>query len=277
VGLLANLLGRRPQPSEFGDTDGMAREIARLRGAYLQLMKDCLIGFVYKDPGHNPKERNAPPAFHAELREIGLDWPHQAHSMIGNKRMLNLWEACETVIAEGVPGDFIETGAWRGGACIFMRAVLKAYGIGDRTVWVADSFAGLPPPDEQTYPHDRGSDFHEADALAIPVEIVQDNFRGYGLLDEQVRFLKGWFKDTLPAAPIGRLAVLRLDGDMYESTMDALRALYDKVSPRGYVIVDDYTIPSCRRAVDDFRQARGIADAVHAIDQDSVYWRKGER
>lgn len=72
------------------------------------------------------------------------------------------------------------------------------------------------------------------------LEEVQENFRRYNLLDDQVQFLKGWFCDTLPTAPIEKLAVLRLDGDLYESIMDGLNALYDKVSPGGFIIVDDY-------------------------------------
>ena len=76
--------------------------------------------------------------------------------MIGLKRLNNLQHCAETVIREGVPGDFIETGVWRGGACIFMRAVLKAYGDTTRNVWVVDLFAGLPPPDAHTYPADAG-------------------------------------------------------------------------------------------------------------------------
>ena len=255
----------------------MSREIARLRGAYLQLMKDCLIGAVYRDPGVNPYTEKMERRYEPEWRENGLDWPTMAQSMIGNRRMLNLWQACEDVIARGVPGDFIETGAWRGGACIFMRAILKTYGIGDRTVWVADSFRGLPAPDAQAYPADGGSPFHTVPELAVSLETVRQNFRGYGLLDDQVRFLEGWFKDTLPAAPIERLAILRLDGDMYESTMDALRALYGKLSPGGHVIIDDYSVPNCYKAVHDFRAAHGVVEPVRLIDDDSAFWIRAER
>ena len=104
---------------------------------------------------------------------------------------------------------------------------------------------------------------------------MKANFAKYGLLDDRVVFLDGWFKDTLPAAPIERLAVLRLDGDMYESTMEALTALYDKVSTGGFVIIDDYgCIDACRKAVHDFRDARGIAEKIVDIDGWGVYWRK---
>jgi hypothetical protein len=275
---LAKLLrqGLVVQP-EFRDKPALKREIARLRGLYLELMKDCLIGTIYEDPAMDPTA--ASPAgeknkFRADWRESGLDWPVLAHSMIGNRRMLNLWQLCEDVIARDVPGDFIETGVWRGGACIFMRAILKTYGVEDRVVWVADSFEGLPPPDEEKYPQDGGSLLHTKSALAVPLEEVRKNFGNYGLLDDQVRFLKGWFKDTLPGAPIERLAVLRLDGDMYESTMDALGALYHKLSPGGYVIIDDFNIVNCVQAVHDFRRQHRIDEAMQLIDASAVYWQK---
>jgi macrocin-O-methyltransferase TylF-like protien len=281
MGLLTKLIGAKDEErDEFAGADAMKREIARLRGAYLQLMKDCLIGAIYRDPGYVAAPAAAgemQPKFLPERREFGVDWPSVAHSMIGNRRMLNLWQACEDVIAGGVPGDFIETGVWRGGACIFMRAILKTYGVEDRTVWVADSFEGLPPPNEEAYPQDRGSDLHASAQLAVSLENVRENFRAYGLLDDRVRFLQGWFKDTLHAAPIERLALLRLDGDMYESTMDALRALYHKVSPGGYVIVDDLSVLGCNQAVKDFRDAHGIVDPMQPIDASSAYWRKGPR
>lgn len=240
-----------------------------MRSAYLELMKDCLTGQIYEDP---PLQG---PGFQPEWREQGLDWPTRAHSMIGNRRMVNLWQLCHDVIIQGVPGDFIETGVWRGGACIFMRAILKTYGVEDRIVWLADSFDGLPSPNEEKYPLDRGSLLHTHRALAVPLEEVQNNFRKYGLLDRQVRFLRGWFKDTLPAAPIDRLAVLRLDGDLYESTMDALDALYGKLSPGGYVIVDDYSlIDACRAAVDEFRERHRIDEPIQGIDTSAIYWQK---
>lgn len=278
MGLLGKILRTAPGPApEFGDVAALKQEVARLRGAYLELMKDCIIGKIYRDPGNAPIAGSPPtePArYRTEVREFGQDWPLVAHSMIGNVRMTHLWALCEDVIVRGVPGDFIETGAWRGGACIFMRALLKVYGVKDRTVWVADSFEGLPPPNEAQYPLDRGWDLHLVPQLAVSLEEVRRNFEGYGLLDDQVRFLKGWFKDTLPAAPIERLAILRLDGDLYESTMDALRALYDKLSPGGYVIIDDFGIDACRAAVEDFRRARGIDEPLVIMDVVMVFWQK---
>jgi O-methyltransferase len=206
-------------------------------------------------------------------REEGRNWPSYADTMIGLKRLDNLQSCVESVLRDGVPGDFIETGVWRGGACIFMRGALRAHGVTDRRVYVADSFQGLPPPDPAKYPHDEGDAHHIHPILAVSEEQVRRNFERYGLLDGQVVFLKGWFRDTLPNADIGALSILRLDGDMYESTLDALNALYPKLSPGGYCIIDDYSLPNCRRAVDDYREAHGITAPMTTIDWTSCYWR----
>ena len=208
----------------------------------------------------------------------GRDWPGTAHTMIGLARLDNIQQCAQRVLEDGVPGDFIETGVWRGGACIFMRAILKAHGVTDRSVWVADSFAGVPAPSPDKYPADVPTEFYSqffaADELAVSMEQVQDHFSRYGLLDGQVRFLKGWFSETLASAPIESLAVARLDGDLYESTMDALVALYPKLSPGGFLIIDDYYLPNCGKAVHDYRNQHGIADEIIPIDWASIYWRK---
>ena len=211
----------------------------------------------------------------SKIHLLGEYWPVRAHTMIGLKRLDNIQFCVETAIKEGIPGDLIETGVWRGGACIFMRAILKAYGDATRTVWVADSFAGLPPPNPGIYQADAGDIHHTyGDYLAVSREDVEKNFRRYGLLDQQVKFLQGWFKDTLGTAPIKSLAVLRLDGDMYESTIQTLEALYDKLSSGGFVIVDDYHLGPCKQAITDFRSAKNITDSITDIDGKGVFWRK---
>jgi O-methyltransferase/8-demethyl-8-(2,3-dimethoxy-alpha-L-rhamnosyl)tetracenomycin-C 4'-O-methyltransferase len=193
--------------------------------------------------------------------------------MIGTVRMRNLRYACETVLLDGVEGDFIETGVWRGGACIMMKGILEAYGDASRRVFVADSFAGLPRPDVENFPVDAGGRPDTWNELKIPRTDVENNFRRFGLLDKRVVFLEGWFKDTLPEAPIDQLALLRLDGDLYESTIQALDALYHKVSYGGFVIVDDYFLPPCAKAVQDFRERYGITSPILPIDGVGSYWR----
>jgi O-methyltransferase len=222
-------------------------------GLYLDVMKLSLTDLLYET---DPRLRAAISTGHYLLGR-GL-------TGIGMRRLDNIQELMQRSLRDGIPGDFIEAGAWKGGACIFMRAVLEAHGVADRSVWVADSFEGLPLP--QLPPERR---------MIAPLEMVQDNFRRYGLLDGQVKFLKGWFKDTLPKAPISRLAVLRVDADLYESTLQALEYLYPKVSRGGYVIVDDYGyFAGCSKAVDDFRARQKITTPLVKIDWTGVYWQK---
>jgi hypothetical protein len=247
--------------------------MADTRELYLDLMKRVLVNTIYEDAPIKAFDYGG--VAEDSLRLVGQDWPSVAHTMVGLKRLDNLQECLQTVIRENVPGDVIETGVWRGGASIFMRAVLNAHDEFERSVWVADSFQGMPKVDEGGHPFDREMELHQYnDVLAVSLTEVQRNFERYGLLDAQVRFLPGWFKETLPAAPIDRLAVLRLDGDLYESTMIALENLYPKLSPGGFVIVDDYLIPACSDAVHAFRDARGIVDPVLAIDGTASFWRK---
>jgi hypothetical protein len=234
---------------------------------YLDLLKRCLTDLIYGDAQGR--------AFDRQARDEGRDWPAAAHTMIGMRRLDNLQSCVVTVLEDNVPGDLIETGVWRGGATILMRAILKAYGAMDRRVWVADSFAGLPPPDPERFPQDTGDLHHTHPELAVSQEQVAANFERYGLLDDQVRFLKGWFRDSLPVAPIDALAVIRLYGDMYGSTMDGLVNLYPKLTPGGFLIVDDYGYAeACRQAVHDYRQAHHIREEILPVDWTGVYWRR---
>lgn len=197
-----------------------------------------------------------------------------SHTMIGRKRLDNIQYCMETVLQDNIAGDFIETGIWRGGAIIFMRGILTAFGITDRLIWAADLFAGVPIP---TLQEDHGFDISQRvfPFLTVSLDEVKALIARYDLLDDRIRFLPGWFKDTLPAAPIERLSILRLDGDLYESTMDALNPLYHKVSPGGFIIVDDYfSCPPCQQAIDTFRATNNITDPWIQIDEQSGFWRK---
>jgi Macrocin-O-methyltransferase (TylF) len=206
----------------------------------------------------------------------------EAVSMLTLARFDNIRNCVENILHNNVPGDLIEAGTWRGGATIFMRALLKVFGVTDRRVWVADSFEGLPAPNPELFPLEAKvhagpvmqKTYHN---LAAGLEEVKRNFAAYSMLDEQVEFLKGWFKDTLPAAPIEALSLIRIDGDFYDSTRDGLINLYDRLSVGGYVIIDDYGEDSwtyCRRAVDEFRAERQIVAPLISVDSTCVYWQR---
>jgi hypothetical protein len=254
---------------------------------YIDLLKRCVSNYIYDDDldlakgqaAVDPATGRPAPADAASrdprLKYYGAMWPSRAHTMIGIPRLENIQFCVEEVLRSGVEGDLIETGVWRGGATIFMRGILKAHGVTDRRVWVADSFEGLPPADRHRHPKESTVEFHKYRELAVPLDEVRGNFERYGLLDEQVRFLKGWFRDTLPTAPIEKLAVMRLDGDMYESTMDALENLYPKLSPGGFVIIDDYNVlRACNAAVEDFRRDKGITATLSLMPVCGAFWRK---
>lgn len=207
----------------------------------------------------------------------GMHCNQTADTMSNSASIDNLHYCVEQVIANEVPGDLIETGIWKGGLTVLMRGILKAHDVTDRLVWAADSFEGLPKPD----PRHTLADaiwyhlFEPLDGLRISYEFVQGVFEKYDLLDDQVRFLRGWFADTLPAAPIDRLALMRLDGDWYDSTRLALEVLYPKLSPGGFIIIDDYGLPfGCRRAVDEYREAFSIREPIQWANSQVAFWQR---
>lgn len=245
---------------------------------YLDLLKRTLTNTLFSVEPNTDQENEL--YFVSEFIDHYIQG--SAISMLPLARFENLQSCIVDVIGRGVEGDLIETGVWRGGATIFMRAVLKVYGVTDRRVWVADSFEGLPEPDPEKYPVEakahQGAVMKQAyNHFAVSLADVERNFQAFGMHDDNVRFLKGWFKDTLPTAPIGPIAVMRLDGDYYESTMDALTSLYDKLSIGGYAIIDDYgedTWTYCRKAVDDFRREKKIDAPMNRVDSKCYFWQR---
>jgi hypothetical protein len=156
-----------------------------------------------------------------------------------------------------------------------MKAILTVSDVKDRKVFVADSFQGLPKPEVDKYPADKSDKHHKYSSyLSVSQEEVENNFKKYDLLDDQVVFLKGWFKDTLSQADISQLSILRLDGDMYSSTIEVLEALYPKLSKGGFCIIDDYALTGCQKAVDDYRSKNGIKTPIETVDWTGRWWRK---
>jgi len=205
---------------------------------------------------------------------VGNFWPKRAHTMIGILRLNNLQQCIEDIIKNDIKGDLIEAGIWRGGAVIFIKLILNDYEIKNKTIYAADSFEGLPKPDEKKFPADKGDTLHKTDFLKISLREVKKNFEQYGVLDDKVKFLEGWFEDTLIDPSLEKFAILHLDGDMYGSTWTALENLYDKLSIGGYVIVDDYSLSGCSKAVDDFRALYGIKELIQQVDWTGIYWKK---
>ena len=192
----------------------------------------------------------------------------------------NIQFCLEEVHKNNINGDFVETGVWKGGACIYAYQVLKQLN-SNKKVFVADSFEGLPKPNAEKYPVDKNDPHWTINWLKIDLETVKNNFRIFSELDDSVVFLKGWFKDTMPTAPINKISVLRLDGDMYESTIDVLNYLYPKLSIGGYCIIDDFGPHGAHYATLDYRKKYNINEEIIHISGDPngvgarcVYWKK---
>jgi O-methyltransferase len=278
--------GRLPVPGR-----GVRR--AELRERYLDLLERAVTHSLYHPPDSGQAPEFAREAFERELarsgelerlavgrtqraRAEGRDWPVYAPTMVGRERLRNVRRCTEAVLSERVPGDLIEAGCWRGGVGMVMCGVLAAYDVHDRSVWLADSFQGVPPPNQEAYPADAGDLNYTADQLAVPLEEVRAGFRRFGLLDDRVQFLEGWFRDTLPTVRDRHWALVRLDGDLYESTIDGLENLYPGLAIGGFLIVDDFGFPNCRAAVEDYRREHGITEEIRRIDWTGVYWRRRE-
>jgi hypothetical protein len=244
---------------------------------YLDLLKRSLTHTVFdSEPDIDDDE------FRFTMARVAHYVESDAVSMMPLARFDNIQQCIEEILRNRVPGDLMEAGVWRGGATIFMRGALKAYDVADRVVWAADSFQGLPAPDPEKFPLEAKAQsgpvlqkaYHN---LVVSLDEVKRNFAAYGLMDDQVKFIEGWFRDTLTNAPINRLALMRLDGDFYESTRDGLNSLYDRLSLGGFVIIDDYGEDSwtyCRKAVDEFRAERHITDPLIPVDSKCCYWQR---
>lgn len=259
-----------------------------LKDLYLITLRDCLTGEAARDSvalPYWPLRRFLGLVFpnltigrkRVVRNGVPQSWPLHAPAMGGAAHMEKFKFCIESALQENIPGSIVECGVWRGGTSIFGAAVLKANGA-SRKVYICDSFAGLPKGKAS---EDLGNNWHQlGDFLAVSLEDVQDNFRRHHLLDANIEFVKGWFCDTLPKFD-DKIAVLRADGDMYESTMDILVNLYPKVSPGGYVIIDDYSIAACRAAVTGYLKSKNLNPQMFDVcgtnpagEQISVYFRK---
>jgi O-methyltransferase len=263
---------------------GPRPQLEALRVSYLELLKLCLCdltGVATRTVTWTENRR----LFSRELtgdqiewRAGGGDWPLNALTMVGLTRLDDLQACVECVVSEGVDGDLIEVGAWRGGASILMRATLDTLGADDRTVWVADSFQGFPLPEAEGDPEDRKLDLrlNAYDYLAAPLEDVTEHFARFGCA-QGVNFVPGFFEETMADLRGRGWSIVRLDGDSYKSTWLTLEALYPGLAVGGYLIIDEYHqpyLPMCRRAVDDFRREHDITEPIEQIDLNGARWRR---
>jgi O-methyltransferase len=253
----------------------------QLRSAYLELLKLSLCDLAgantqtaYLSYDKTVVYSRPPTEEEIRFRAVGKDWPLHGLTMTGLTRLDDLQACVESVVADGIDGDLIEAGVWRGGASMLMRATLDTLGEAGRCVWLADSFQGFPVPNAGSYPADSGLDLSPHEFLSVSVEEVRSYFARLGL-DHDLRFVPGSFHETMPGLRGGRWAIARLDGDTYESTWVSLEALYPGLAKGGYLIVDDYGfVPACREAVEDYRREHGIGEEIVEVDWNCVRWRR---
>lgn len=252
--------------------------IDRAQEMYLEMIKGLVSGTSFNDAEKSvspePTFKTIRP-FNLKARQWGMDWAYLGDTMTGWKRLDNIRKLLKSVVEDTIPGDYIETGVWRGGASVYARAVLDVLGQTDRLSYVCDSFAGLPPGDRSLDIKDKNWNLMHW-YLAVSDDVVARNFQKFGFLNSNVIFAKGFFNETMPhlKKKSNHFSVMRLDGDMYESTVDVLYNLYDKLSIGGYVIMDDwYGFPS-KTACEDFFKVHGIEPEIIQIDKLSAYWKK---
>lgn len=277
--------GLVPSPRPFAlPLPDTATARGRTPQLYLELMKKVVMNTVY-DPSPSTIDGSAYPAFTSRL------------TMIGTRRLDNTQQLLQVVISEHVPGDFIETGTWRGGSAMFAAAVLNVYqqlgagateGQPGRWVWLADSFSGIPAVRPKLYPAD--SQHMGAEMLSMDehnsARQVLASFKELGLYEDRaaIRILQGYFNETLPEPrkqevfAKRKFCLIRLDGDTYESTIQGLEALYPHLAVGGFVVVDDYMDwYGARMAVQDYRSAKKIRDPIAPVFHENVRFEEAQQ
>jgi hypothetical protein len=202
-------------------------------------------------------------------------------SLVGSQGMEATYDCTKRVLTERVPGDLVECGVAQGGSALLIGILNERFGNPPRRLWLFDSYEGLPEPTLEDYrggktgthvrPLPKGS------CLGTIEDVRRLLFQQHGLSDRYVQLVKGWFQDTLPVTHdrIESIALLRLDGDWYESTKVCLENLYDKVSAGGFVILDDYfSCYGCKRATDEFLASRKQEFPIVPDGRGGAYFQK---
>ncbi len=171
-----------------------------------------------------------------------------AQSMLGEYPTLTAtFELAKSLIDREVPGDFVEAGVYAGAECAVMAKAMMVTGATGRRVHLFDSFQGMP--------HCGPEDLEFIEANKQPGEArcslagVQTNMRRWGIPESLLVYHPGWFQQTLPCDDPAVIALLRMDGDLYESTKPCMAHLYPKLSVGGWAILDDYPLSGARKAM----------------------------
>ena len=254
-------------------------EAERWRMQYLELVKKAVTNYLHRDLTEEFRDSSeaASTACSEDPEGCESDWQigqgaGRVDGPYAQKRLgglVHIELLLQDVLDSEVEGDVIEAGCFMGGTAVFMRAVLEQKSGAQRRLLVADSFEGIPAPrtarglrvDGPGVAHGT-ADWPER--YSAGQARVRSTFRRYGLWDERVVLIPGFFNISLPSyfegAPLGSLALIHIDADAYESVLDALDTLYPRLSPGGHVIIDDFHLPAVRTAVHEYRDAQGVSE-----------------
>lgn len=194
--------------------------------------------------------------------------------------IVTLVRAVDRVIEQGIVGALVECGVYMGGNIEVMIRALQRHGVSNRDIYLYDTFAGMPKPEERDdeafggiaktsweahrteEDGDRGSNWMKAG-----VELVRQRIDPLGYPDKHLHFVKGMVEDTIPTTVPEKIAILRLDTDFYSSTKHELQHLYPRLSPGGILIIDDYgAFPGSRAATDEYAAEHGLNWLLHRVD-----------
>lgn len=194
-------------------------------------------------------------------------------TMTSLDRRASLIGAIDHIVRHRIAGDIVECGVWRGGSMMAAALALKDRGQTQRHLWLYDTFEGMSAPTEADRSHDGVGAQQQLDNTtrgegvwcAASLQDVQANLASTGYPAAQLHYQRGKVEDTIPATLPGRIALLRLDTDWYESTRHELQHLYPLLAPGGVLIIDDYGHwQGARRAVDEY--FAGTPVFLHRVD-----------
>jgi hypothetical protein len=197
------------------------------------------------------------------------------YTLVSVERIHNLYALAQRIESESIPGDAIECGVCNGGtAALIARTATRSKF--DRTLWLLDSFQGMPEVTNEDADGPGGdlASAHVGKEVGKEAS-VREALRRVGAKMERVRIIPGWFQDTFPLVTAEKIALLNIDADWYESVKLCLDTFYDRVVPGGFISIDDYGHwPGCKRAVDEFLHQRGISIELRSVDYTARWFQK---
>ena len=206
------------------------------------------------------------------LSRLKLIWKVNPYTMLSYRRLSTLHELACRFVRTKQSGSFIECGVRNGGSAAVMAAAAR--NSNNRHVWLFDSWEGLPEPDKRDFTGNP-EQVKKGKYLGSEDKVKEILFGGLKLDSARIHLIKGWFSDNLPRTEIGKIALLHLDCDLYESVKFCLDTLYDDVIEGGCIVIDDYGYWSgCKEAVDEFIKYRKLKVDLIRVDSQGVYFFK---